>query len=222
MSRLSHIVAVAFLGWGLVAQVQPVQASLFLVDPRANYLHLASGDVAPSSTPIFLGALPFAVSAGDFLRLERIGDFDFGPGDDVGINMIAVFSSSSTILDASALHRIPGAIDVSVDIVTGPNMLDGSLNDIAEDFAIFSVSNPVTSVIVQIPVGAAYLFVSTKDSHYYDNSDPDGDYGVSITKYTSINPEPSSLAVFGLIGMTVVLLRRVGKLPSSVSRCSAP
>jgi hypothetical protein len=35
-------------------------------------------------------------------------------------------------------------------------------------------------VTVTVPAGAAFLFVSSLDSLYQDNTDPDGDYGVDI------------------------------------------
>jgi len=51
------------------------------------------------------------------------------------------------------------------------------------------------------------LFIATADSLFFDNTDPDGDFGVQITR---VIPEPSSmvLAIVGLLGLLVVVWRQ--------------
>jgi hypothetical protein len=49
--------------------------------------------------------------------------------------------------------------------------------------SIFRIAN----TIVQVPLGANYLFVAAHDIYYSDNSDPDGDYGVRITPLASVH-----------------------------------
>jgi hypothetical protein len=86
-----------------------------------------------------------------------------------------------------------------VDIVSSPTFWGGNIaTDIPQDFAILG-----TGTTVNIPAGAAYLFVVAHDSYYEDNSDPNHDFAVSIRLTTPV-PEPETyammLAGLGLLG----------------------
>jgi hypothetical protein len=114
--------------------------------------------------------------------------------------MIGVFSSSNVLWAQNVLNRVPGAIDAGIPVVTW-NTLYGNLStDIPQDFRI-------ANTIVQVPIGANYLFVAAEDIYYSDNSDPDGDYGVRITPLASV-PEPATLLLLGPVLITVGLLSR--------------
>ena len=70
------------------------------------------------------------------------------------------------------------------EIVHAGEQLRVCRTDIPEDFRI-------ANTVVQVPVGATYLFVAAHDIYYSDNSDPDGDYGVRITPLTSVPETPT-------------------------------
>jgi hypothetical protein len=178
---------------------RPARAEFFAIHPVATYLHTSSFDPAPDAISIALASLPFPAGAGDLLLLERVGDYDFGPGGDVGLYLGAVFSSSSTLLPRTNAHRVPGAIDAGVGFFSGPNG-DGSQNDIPEDFLVADGLGTFSSVVIQVPNGAEFLFVAALDSHWSDNSDPDGDYGIRISAANPV-PEPASLAVWSLLAV---------------------
>ncbi len=165
-----HVVLVCFI-CGLAV------ADPFSINPRATYLR-TNQDTGYNAEPFVLADL--SLGPGDFIRLQQLGDYrpgTAGSHHDTSTSMIAVFSGSSTLLASNQLNRVPDAIDAGIDYVT-PLTYHGSLTtDIPEDFF-------VDDVYVQIPQGAAYLFITAADSLYYDNTDPDGDYAVSITRCT--------------------------------------
>jgi hypothetical protein len=150
-------------------------AAVFSINPREAFLR-TNQDTAYAAIPFALAELSLA--EGDFIRLQQLGDFKAGsPYNDTSTSMIAVFSGSSVLLSSSEVNRVQDAIDAGKDY-TSPLTYFGSLTtDIPEDFF-------VSDVVVQIPQGAAYLFVTPADSLYHDNTDPDGDYAVSITLCT--------------------------------------
>jgi hypothetical protein len=88
-----------------------------------------------------------------------------------------VFSASSVLLSDTERYRVQDAVDAGDDFVTSTAWRCGEPTDIPEDFK-------VDSTVVQVPPGATHLFVSGHDQLYYDNSDPDGDYAIRITKVT--------------------------------------
>lgn len=155
------------------------RADFVTVDPRATYLRTNS-DSALNAAPIDLTALSFAVNAGDVLRLDQFGEYSqtLG-GPESGTQMIAVFSASSTLLPSNNLNRVADAIDAGVDFVTGATFFGGVSTDISQDFLV--PSSGAGGVLIQVPVGARFLFVAAHDSLYSDNSDPDRNYGIRIT-----------------------------------------
>jgi hypothetical protein len=145
---------------------------------NAAHIHVASVDTATGPATITLSDL--GVGPGDCLRIRTLGDFDFGPGGDEGNSSIGLFSSDATVLDETELNRVPGAIDAGDDWITSPTYYFSEDTDIPEDFRISGTEQE--HVIVTVPVGATVLFVSVNDTLYSDNSDPDGDHRVELTK----------------------------------------
>jgi len=147
------------------------------LNPKATFLHTSS-DPVPSSTPVSLA--PLGITAGKCVRIRPVGDFDFGPAGDTGIGCIGVFSASPTILAASLLHRVPDAIDAGTDYVSVSTFFGNQPTDIAEDFTI-ALDGGQPETTVEVPAGAAWLFLSTADHYFSDNIDPDADWGVDLT-----------------------------------------
>jgi hypothetical protein len=185
------------------------------IDPLRTFLFTnndpwsGNGSVAPS-IPIALGDL--GISGGDVIQLDRLGAFydgtyGYGTGIDTlslqtSTEMIGVFSSSDVLLAPNLLNRVPGAIDAGVPVVTWNTLFGDMATDIPQDFRI-------ANTIVQVPLGANYLFVAAEDIYYSDNSDPDGDYAVRITQLASV-PEPSTLLlVFPAFAAFCLLSRRI-------------
>jgi len=204
MHRTSYALLVAVLT--LLSLSRHASASIFSIDPAATYL-LTNNDAAPNATAFGLASL--GVQAGDFIRLERLGNFDYNLGQDNGTSLVAVFSSSSELLATSELNRVVGALKAGDAFATGPTHHGSLSNDIAEDFFVPGSGN---SVVVKVPVGALFLFFSTNDSYFNDNTDPDGNFGVRITSADNLRvssaPAPSSFLIFALGGTTAWSLRR--------------
>ena len=186
------------------------------IDPLNTYLFTNNdpwsgiGSV-PGTTPIALGAL--GITGGDLIQLEEVGAWydghaGYGPGVDVSAmdtvkEMIGVFSSSNTLLAPNILDRVPDALDAGVHIVTWNTLFGNMPTDIPYDFGI-------TNTFLYVPVGANYLFVAAHDIYYSDNSDPNGDFAVRITRIDSV-PEPSTLLLLAPVFMTLGLLSRTRK-----------
>lgn len=169
-----HAIAIGLLGVGVGGS----RAAVVSIVSPAAYLH-TSYDPAADAVPLALA--DFGIQEGDAIRLERLGDFDCGsPCVDDRTSMIAVFSASDVLLAPSLLNRVVDAIDAGDDVATHNTHYGGEPTDIPEDFAIQLAD--CSSVEVVVPEGAAYLFITPNDSLYYDNTDPDGDYGLRITK----------------------------------------
>ena len=157
------------------------------LNPASTYLHVCS-DPASNAVPIVLGNL--GIQPGDVVLLEDLGGFDNGPGVDSPHTTIAVFSASATLLAGSVLARVPDAIEAGSDIITAVTWYcGGQPTDISQDFR-------VDSTTVVVPPTATHLFVCAHDQLYYDNSDPNGDYGVRITRIgaTGVTPSATSTA----------------------------
>jgi hypothetical protein len=186
-----------------LAVTTQAEALIISLDPSETFLHTDGVDTGAPSTPIDLGAL--GLSSGDLIQLRIVGDLQYcvhvahcGPESHFGSS--AVFSSGAAILDRNLLNRVPGAIEAGADVVTGLTYFDAEATDIAEDFFVSSFFD----VVVEIPAGATYLFITPIDSHWADNHEDDGgNYGVSIAAV----PEPSTLALLGA-GVGSVLSRR--------------
>src|SRR5688572_19076401 len=164
-----------------------VKASSITIDPLRTFLFTnndpwSGGSVQPS---IAISLDSVGISAGDVIQLDQLGDYyDGHAGYGAGVNtasldsfteMIGVFSSGSSLLAPDVLHRVPGAMDAGLSVTSWNTLFGNMSTDIPEDFR-------VANTIVQVPFGASHLFIAAHDIYYSDNSDPDGDFGVRITK----------------------------------------
>ena len=179
------MVLVFGIGSAWAVSVLPVEIP---IDPQATYLHTYEYDIHLDAKVILLS--DYGITEGDWICLERIGGYRMFPEDaDQAHTMGGVFSSSDVLLGSELLDRVPGAIDAGYDIKTG-NTWDpypeGEPTDIPQDFEITG-----TGTIIQVPLGAEYLFVAALDAAYRDNDDPNGDYGVRI----SLMPEPAIIDI---------------------------
>ncbi len=186
-------------------------ATTISIDPTRTFLLTAGdpwdgGEAVAGSLPIRLA--DYGIAPGDFVLLEQLGDYYNGAEGylgnvaslDTDTAMIGIFSSTDELLAPNLLNRVPGAVDAGQYIVTMNTLYGGEGNagvptDIPYDFGI-------GANIFQIPTGAAYLFVAAHDVYYSDNSDPDLDFAVRMTRITAV-PEPSSgiLLALGLLGL---------------------
>jgi hypothetical protein len=217
---IANLIRIIFTCVALVCGIMVAlfaHADIFSLDPRATYLRVNS-EASFDASAIDLSNLSFAVHAGDLLKLQELGDWQAGEPvhfTDTAKDTIAVFSSSSTLLNSFILNRVPGAIAAGIPFITVPTFFGDLQTDIPQDFLVARTVNPITSVVVRVPAGAKFLFVAAHDSHYSTNQDPDSDYKVSITPFTAV-PEPSihQLLTLGLaVSLSVFAKRRLMKRP---------
>jgi hypothetical protein len=169
--------AVAFPSVATIASAQ-----VFVkIDPRHTYLR-RNNDPAPNPAALALSALGLA--PGNVVRIRRLGEFDNGPGTETFGTTIALFSTSSTLLAETNLARVPGALEAGCDWITSPTWSGSLPTDIPEDFVVAIGAGATATqdeVVVEIPTNSTHVFVGPNDSLYWDNTDPDGDYGVEFT-----------------------------------------
>lgn len=195
--KLTHLLATA----AVALAACHAGAAVVSLNSQATYLHTNEATPTPSAPALRLSDYGF--SAGDRIRLEVLGDIDNGPGNDTFTFTLGLFSSSNTLLAASQLNRVPGALaSDGTPIVTEATFFGGQTTDIAEDFGFDSPDG----TIVTVPAGALYLFLAKSDRLYQDNSDPDGDYGVRLTRVTNEVPEPATATLL-LLGIALLGLR---------------
>lgn len=169
-----------FLNYGIIEYPAPQ----FQVDPRASFL-LAGGTDSPAA-PLVIDLVALGIQPGTLIRVARQGDFAYGDAsvfDDTAIDMLAVFSSTPSVLGTDVLNRVAGAIDAGNDVLT-PNecapQTPGAATDITQDFRVLYDATLI------VPPGAAYLVVGLYDCYYSDNRDPDGDLGVTVTAFAGV------------------------------------
>lgn len=202
---------------GSVAYVAASSASVLSLDPRATYLlNTADSKGVFASNAVAFSLSALGLSAGDSIFLQRVGDYQAGNGirsatglpfADDSTSLIGVFSSSNVLLSRSTLNRVQGAIDAGLPerVTQDPFYGTGFTTDITEDF---DINNDGLGVAVIIPTGANYIFFSAFDRQFVDNSDPDGDFGVSISAISAV-PEPATCAMLALgLGMLGMSRRR--------------
>ncbi|HKY71644.1 MAG TPA: hypothetical protein VJL88_06970 [Nitrospira sp.] len=199
---------------GLVVRFSSGEAAAVTIsiDPLRTFLYTyndpwsGSGSVA-NSIPIVLSDI--GVSGGDTIQLEMLGDWYDGHAGYIGVDvssmdvvseMIGVFSSDNTLLSPTVLNRVPGSLDAGISITSWNTLFGDMPTDIPHDFGI-------TNTFVQVPVGATHLFVAAHDIYYSDNSDPDGDFAVRITRISAV-PEPSTLLLLIPTALGCYLLSR--------------
>jgi hypothetical protein len=184
-----------------VTFVISANAAAISIDPRGAYLRTCSD--SPTYDPLIVSLASLGLVAGDTIFIQRVGDWDNGPGGDDFTGLGAVFSSTNALLDPANLDRITGAIDAGVDLGTGfTNNCPAVTTNIAQDFEVTG------GATVVIPTGANYLFFAAVDSLYFDNEDVNNDFGVTIEKVGASVPEPATLALVGLSFAGLAALRR--------------
>ena len=154
----------------------------FDVDPRGTYLR-TNLDTVNAPTVIDLDAL--GVSPGDSLFVKILGEVDLDPAQSQNgepgagsFSTLGVFSSSTTLLGTDELDRVPDAIDVPGEIVTGTTALGDLPTDIPEDVT-------VNRGQFLVPAGATTLFLSPNDRFFSDNEAVNGTYTATLTvKYS--------------------------------------
>ncbi|MGQ0553482.1 MAG: hypothetical protein ACT4PU_09720 [Planctomycetota bacterium] len=145
--------------------------------PKDGYLRLSANDSAVDATPVPLSSI--GVFVGQTLRMRGLGDMDNGPSSDSILSLIGVFSANTILLPPSNQHRVPGAVEAGPDFVTSATLTGALPTDIPQDFRVATSAQPEN--LIEVPAGAAYLFVGNHESQWFDNSDPDGDLAVQLT-----------------------------------------
>jgi hypothetical protein len=183
-----------------------IQPGDFPVSPQGTYLHQAPTDTCAayggpgcSSAPtvIDLGAL--AVSVGDLLTIEQLGQWCAYAGEDCQVypaRLEGLFSDSATVLGPEVLARVPGAVDAGApENVTGAAWLDGTPTDVAWDFLL-----PVA-----VRVSAQWLVVGVADSSWSDNTGT-----LAVRLGVEAVPEPSNVSLWlaGVVAVLIVAKRR--------------
>jgi len=187
-----HRILAAFVSLGLAAAAN---AEVILIDPRATYLRTSQDSLA--LTPVAISLEARGIRPGDLVRIEEVGTYAYsGNPNLLATDLIGVFSFSNTVLSGTNARRISGAIDAGVDRVTPRTFFGNMLTDIPEDF-------DARNAELRVPEGARYLFVSSVDSLFGDNSTPHHDYGVRISRV----PTPGS-SVLAATGMGLMAARR--------------
>lgn len=149
-------------------------SATYVLSPNATYLHTSGDPGAQNSLVIDLTSL--AIAPGDTIVLQQLGAYkNASASPDTATQTVGVFSSSATLLAASNLSRVSGALSAGSPFVTPNTGVNNEPTDIGQDFQ-------VSSTTVVVPVGARYLFLAASDAFYGDNSDPNGDYAVRISR----------------------------------------
>jgi hypothetical protein len=179
---------------------------LIAVNPQATYLLTNQDTNARDSPAINLSSL--GIQDGENISLQALGSWCPSISTVTGTCMysqasdglLAVFSSSSTLLAPTVLNRMAGAISTSngTPVVTQNTLMGGLFTDIPQDFLVPQASG---SNAVTIPQGANYLFVSVNDSFYGDNGDATG-LALQIT--TASEPSGLLMLVMGVLALITV------------------
>jgi hypothetical protein len=228
-------VIAAFLG-ATGAFATTIDLGFFEVSPQGNFLYNSPNDNCSASfavvdcntSPIFID---LGAYIGDTITVTDEGSLCVYTAAEQGqpdctlypasaSYLGGVFDTNTTLLAASNLNRLPGAVPSGLPNITNSyyNSFFGNVNtSISYDFYL-----PATVV-----VAAQYLVVGTLDSFYSDNSlgapgSPGyvGDFGVDIT-VTTPEPGTAALLVIGTGGLWVVR-RRNQWTRKAVRRISTP
>jgi Ca2+-binding RTX toxin-like protein len=149
--------------------VVPAGEEFHQIDPAGTYLAASTDTGAKAATTLTLDSLDMV--AGQVVSLTRSGAYQFGSNStDVTSNMVAVF------LDAQGARVAP---EVYARTTTQAQSI-GDVTDVTQDF---DVAAGVTRVV--IPAGAVSIAFSVRDSFFGDNTDPNNDFGVILSKWTN-------------------------------------
>lgn len=165
---------------GDVATSGSTEIRTYSISPQQTFLRTETNDQSLPSLVVNLASL--GIRPGDQIRLERLGDYTLSIYEPEYINsgiesataLQAVFSSSSTLLGATTLNRVPGAIGIGINSPSPATLFTSLPTDIPEDFFFSDLTIPV-------PAGGAYLFIGVPDSWYKDNADGNRNLGVRLT-----------------------------------------
>jgi hypothetical protein len=173
----------------------PAAAAIVGVAPNATFLRTDSSDPAPFTVPVALDSV--GIAPGDRVRFERLGAYRYTASELLlSSAVIGLFSSSATLLENSLLNRVPGALATGFTIATPRTFATNLATDIPHDF-------DAGDSLVTVPAGARFLFLSTLDSLYFDNTPAPGGFAVRLT----VIPTPTAAAM-ALLGGTVLCARR--------------
>ena len=135
------------------------------IDARQTYLRTSS-DRAVDAPAVLLTDL--GVEPGAEACFELLGDYFLGPGTLASAvleeKVTAVFARTPGLFPPSYFERLVSPIDAGDDVFTGPTFNEDLQTDIPSDFA-------ADDVCVTVPTNARYVFFSTLDSFYADNTD---------------------------------------------------
>lgn len=188
----------------LMATAATAQTWTWSLDPRAAYVR-TNNDSPAAPLIVDLGSL--GIASGDWLGIGSQGTFRYiNGGQDNYRSLCAVFSSNATLLATNVQQRVPGAIAAGPAFPSGSTYSGSLPMDIPQDFFV-SRNLWGDHVEVQVPAGATHLFIGVHDSLYNDNVDPNGDFGVVITKLTA--------PTFGGTGEHIVMKAAVNGTPAS-------
>lgn len=158
------------------ASPQTISTSFFLkVNPKGTYLTLSPSDLAAPATVLdlrpFINDPNIQLKPTDLISLQQVGTYqntrpEWG-GQDIHSDLIAVFMGNQ------GQFIFPGPNSTLPYVQTVPNY--GLPTDIPQDFMVLNVAG-----YVEMPVGATEIHFSPNESVWFDNSDPNGDFGVWV------------------------------------------
>lgn len=182
MNTLPCVVSLLTLAFAaeLTAQIQVP------VNPKATYLRINNDLSAVPSPGIPLSAV--GAAPGQFLNIKTVGLYADGGGSETDRGLVAVFSSTITLLPnaSSLLQRVPDAIAAGPHVATAVTYYAQQSTDIPQDFVI-SRNSWDNGVTVQVPPGAAYIFLCVLDpnySYFGNNTDANNDFKAEFTVVT--------------------------------------
>jgi len=161
------------------------------IDPSGTYLATAPEDhphrPADSALLADLGLAP-----GDVITITRTGAYKAGVNfNDVNGSMLAVFSDGTSFVAPAVYSHVTSLPQATTQAAT----------DIPQDFFVMGSG----TTMVQIPVGATTILFSPNDSFFSDNTDPDGNYGVSIRRVDAATSFSGNDLLFGTVGDDTLL-----------------
>ena len=146
------------------------------IDPASSFLRLDTADAPVGYAAAFdLSMNDLEFNAGEMMLSRVVGRFIYDSYGNTTNSLHGVFSGSSTILNGGYQYRVTDALGVpngGNGVYDAPTPLDGYARDINGDFSL-------GDALVEVPVGANYLFVAAGDSFFSDNV-PDGNFGVAL------------------------------------------
>ena len=161
------------------------------IDPRGTYLNKSATDGANAATTALLSDLGLA--AGDLITLSRGGTWQGAPTlTDTNTSLLAVFSGANGLITPATYLTFASPLQSGSATVS---------TDVIQDF--FVVGPGVT--VIQIPVGATSLKFSPNDSFFADNSDPNGDFSVTVRKLDASTSFANNDLIYGTAGADTLL-----------------